>query len=71
MDKDDSMPNKPIAVYIPVKERRILEESLAEMGFDNIHQALQYGVLYFLKAWQKDRGIIQYETKPKKPDISK
>ena len=63
------MKNRQISVYIPNDLRAEIEKSLPAMGFDNLHQFMQYAALYLLSEFKKDPGIIQKEQSIKKPEI--
>jgi len=54
--------NKPTGVYITNDERKVIEQ-IAEQTGQKYHAVLKYAIAYFLKAYAKDPGIIQVETK--------
>ena len=66
---EDKKKNLPVSVYIPNEAREKIEKLLPKMGFENLHQYLQYSALYFLKSYQEDPGIIKTEKTIKKPEI--
>ena len=61
--------NRQVSIYIPDDLRSEIEKSLSAMGFDNLHQYLQYAAYYLLSEFKKDPGIIQKEQSIKKPEI--
>lgn len=56
----------PVGVYLDHDTRVAVERLVKELGFKR-HAFLQYAVMYFLKEYEKDPGILKFEQRIKKP----
>jgi len=66
-ESEDKKKNTPISVYIPNDAKEKITGLLDEMGFDNMHQYLQYSALYLLSEYIKNPKVIKTTAKPAKP----
>jgi len=55
----------PVGVYLDQDTRAAVERLVKELGFKR-HAFLQYAVMYFLKEYEKDPGILKFEQRIKK-----
>jgi len=55
----------PVGVYLDHDTRAAVERLVKELGVKR-HALLQYAVMYFLREYEKDPGILEFEQRIKK-----
>ena len=61
--------NTPVSVYLSNEIREKIDELYPEMGFENIHQYLQYAASYLYAEYTKNPKTIKKVEKIERPKI--